>query len=163
MRRASPWGGAIPGVGNLFQRPGFICACPFSADPKSTHTSEYAIGHDEKETRIPGQDFRRIGYLYPRFRSLRPREVAEAFMRAEDHSLSADDIRNMDYTPRGHGGSHPYLVHEFVGAVAEDRVPEINAWEAARYMAMGVMAHKSALKDGELLDVPDWGDAPESL
>ncbi len=92
-----------------------------------------------------------------------PREVAEAFMRAEDHSLSADDIRNMDYTPRGHGGSHPYLVHEFVGAVAEDRVPEINAWEAARYMAMGVMAHKSALKDGELLDVPDWGDAPESL
>ncbi len=92
-----------------------------------------------------------------------PREVAEAFMRAEDHSLSANDIRNMDYTPRGHGGSHPYLVHEFVAAVAEDRVPEINAWEAARYMAMGVMAHKSALKDGELLDVPDWGDAPESL
>jgi hypothetical protein len=46
--------------------------------------------------------------------------------------------------------------------VAEDRVPAINAWEAARYMAMGVMAHKSALKDGELLDVPDWGDAPGS-
>jgi predicted dehydrogenase len=60
----------------------------------------------------------------------------------------------------GHGGSHAYLVHEFVEAVAQDRMPAINAWEAARYMAAGVMAHKSALKDGEMLDVPDWGDAP---
>jgi len=60
----------------------------------------------------------------------------------------------------GHGGSHAYLVHEFVSAVAEDRRPAINAWEAARYMAAGVMAHKSALKDGEVLEVPDWGDAP---
>ncbi len=60
----------------------------------------------------------------------------------------------------GHGGSHAYLVHEFVEAVAQDRTPAINAWEAARYMAAGVMAHKSALKDGELLGVPDWGDAP---
>jgi predicted dehydrogenase len=61
----------------------------------------------------------------------------------------------------GHGGSHAYLVHEFVGSVAGGRQPAINAWEAVRYMAMGVMAHKSALRDGETLDVPDWGDAPE--
>jgi len=61
----------------------------------------------------------------------------------------------------GHGGSHAYLVHEFVDAIAHERTPAINAWEAVRYMAAGVMAHKSALKDGEILDVPDWGDAPE--
>jgi predicted dehydrogenase len=60
----------------------------------------------------------------------------------------------------GHGGSHPYLVHEFVSAVAGNRLPAINAWEAVRYMAAGVMAHQSALRDGELLAVPDWGDAP---
>jgi predicted dehydrogenase len=60
----------------------------------------------------------------------------------------------------GHGGSHAYLVHEFVEAIAQERVPEINAWEAVRYMAAGVMAHKSALRDGEPFDVPDWGDAP---
>ena len=60
----------------------------------------------------------------------------------------------------GHGGSHGYLVHEFVSAVAQGRRPAINAWEAARYMAAGVMAHQSALRDGELLTVPDWGDAP---
>ena len=61
----------------------------------------------------------------------------------------------------GHGGSHAYLVHEFVDAVANDRMPAVNAWEAARYMAAGAVAHKSALRDGEILDVPDWGDAPE--
>lgn len=60
----------------------------------------------------------------------------------------------------GHGGSHPYLVHEFVDAVASNRTPAINVWESVRYMAAGVMAHQSALKDGEVLKVPDWGDAP---
>jgi predicted dehydrogenase len=60
----------------------------------------------------------------------------------------------------GHGGSHAYLVHEFVDAVAHDRHPAINVWEAVRYMAAGAAAHKSALRDGEILEVPDWGDAP---
>lgn len=60
----------------------------------------------------------------------------------------------------GHGGSHAYLVNEFVRACVDRRMPAVNAWEAARYVAAGVMAHKSALKNGELLKVPDWGDAP---
>ena len=61
----------------------------------------------------------------------------------------------------GHEGSHAYLVHEFVDAIASNRRPAINAWEAVRYMAAGVAAHKSALRQGEVLEVPDWGDAPE--
>jgi len=61
----------------------------------------------------------------------------------------------------GHGGSHTYLAHEFVDSVARQRMPRINAWEAVRYLAPGVVAHKSALKGGELMKVPDWGDAPE--
>jgi len=60
----------------------------------------------------------------------------------------------------GHGGSHAYLVHEFVDAIAHERRPAIHIWEAVRYMAAGVMAHKSALRDGEILSVPDWGDPP---
>ena len=80
-----------------------------------------------------------------------PHDVAEAF--------GLCDLGSKAYG--SHGGSHPYLVNEFVDAVAHDRQPAINIWEAARYMAMGVMAHKSALKDGEKLNVPDWGDAPE--
>jgi predicted dehydrogenase len=94
-----------------------------------------------------------------------PAEVVEAFtgfrevQAAEGGELSEQERKDF---LGGHGGSHSYLVHEFVSALAEERTPVINAWESARYMAMGVMAHKSALKDGELLDVPDWGDAPEA-
>lgn len=84
-----------------------------------------------------------------------PRDVQEAFNQAMKCKYQ------FNFNPYGmHGGSHPYLVHEFVDAVASGRMPAINAWEASRYMAMGVMAHKSALKDGETLNVPDWGDAP---
>ncbi len=60
----------------------------------------------------------------------------------------------------GHGGSHAFLVHEFVHAIAHNRTPAINVWEAVRYMAAGAMAHKSAMRDGEMLNIPDWGDAP---
>jgi predicted dehydrogenase len=80
-----------------------------------------------------------------------PEEVAAAF-RSSD---AGSDFYG------GHGGSHAYLVHEFVDAIAHDRIPAINAWEAVRYMAAGVMAHQSALRDGEVLAVPDWGDAPK--
>jgi predicted dehydrogenase len=92
-----------------------------------------------------------------------PAEVAEALK--GHRQISAEQGAELSEQERedflgGHGGSHGYLVHEFVTAVAEDRMPAINAWEAARYMAMGITAHKSALKDGEVLDVPDWGDGP---
>ncbi len=80
-----------------------------------------------------------------------PPEVADAYRDKNTDSVAYG----------GHGGSHAYLAHEFVDAVANDRMPEINVWEAARYMAAGATAHKSALRDGELLEVPDWGDAPE--
>ena len=79
-----------------------------------------------------------------------PGEVAEAFRRVS---------RTSDFYG-GHGGSHAYLVHEFVEAIATERTPAINVWESVRYMAAGAMAHQSALKGGQVLEVPDWGDAP---
>lgn len=90
-----------------------------------------------------------------------PEAVVEAFKRAEYREKAPSELAHMDFTPTGHGGSHPYLVHEFVSAVVEERQPSVNAWEAARYMAMGAAAHKSALKDGEWVDVPDFGDSSE--
>ena len=78
-----------------------------------------------------------------------PPEVAEAF-----RSVHGEDFRG------GHGGSHAHLVHEFIDAVAHERTPAVNVWEAVRYTAAGAAAHQSALRDGEILAVPDWGDAP---
>ena len=54
----------------------------------------------------------------------------------------------------GHGGSHAYLVNEFVAAIGAGRAPAIDVKWAARFMAAGAMAHKSALAGGRVLEVP---------
>jgi predicted dehydrogenase len=60
----------------------------------------------------------------------------------------------------GHGGSHAYLVDEFVRAIAAGRRPAMHVWEAARCFVPGIIAHQSALRDGELLKIPDFGPPP---
>lgn len=87
-----------------------------------------------------------------------PTAVLAAFKEVMHKDVA--DPQSLDFIPGGHQGSHPYLVHEFVDAIATGRMPVINAWLATRMMAMGVSAHRSALRDGETVVVPDWGDAP---
>ncbi len=87
-----------------------------------------------------------------------PVEVQHAFKRVMHRDLDEAALVSIDFQSQGHGGSHPYLVHEFIDAVAANRHPEINVWQAVRYMAMGVAAHQSALRDGETVDVADWGE-----
>ncbi len=60
----------------------------------------------------------------------------------------------------GHGGSHTFLTHEFVSAIAEDRTPSVNVWEAIAYTAPGIVAHQSALRGGETMKIKDYGKAP---
>ena len=59
-----------------------------------------------------------------------------------------------------HYNSHPFLVDDFVRAVVEEKLPPNNAWDSARYMLPGIIAHESSMRDGMLMDVPDFGDAP---
>jgi predicted dehydrogenase len=54
----------------------------------------------------------------------------------------------------GHGGSHPHLVHEFVSALVEDRDPWPNAVQSANWTCVGICAHGSALKGGEIVRLP---------
>ncbi|MCH6469049.1 Gfo/Idh/MocA family protein [Sinomonas terrae] len=65
--------------------------------------------------------------------------------------------------PNGHEGSHHFLVDDFARAVATRTLPPVNAWEAARYTVPGIIAHQSALRGGERLLVPDFGDAPGEI
>ena len=37
-----------------------------------------------------------------------------------------------------------FITHEFVSAIAEDRTPEVNVWEAIAYTMPGIVAHQSA-------------------
>ncbi len=57
----------------------------------------------------------------------------------------------------GHGGSHGYLMNEFVTAILQDRKPLVDVAQALHMTVAGVVAHQSALKDGELLKIPDYG------
>lgn len=88
-----------------------------------------------------------------------PDDVVRSFqgwikMAAPDPSKLSD--RELEDFLGGHGGSHAYLVHEFVEAVAQGRTPACTAWDAAHYTAAGAVAHKSALRGGEMLNVPNW-------
>lgn len=55
-----------------------------------------------------------------------------------------------------HGGSHPFLVHEFISSIEEARSPRIDARTAAAWTAPGIIAHESALSGGETKTVPDF-------
>lgn len=63
--------------------------------------------------------------------------------------------------PNGHNGSHQFLVDDFVRACVDGTTPPNNVWQAARYMVPGLIAHESAVRGGELLEVPDFGEADE--
>ncbi|OAE02943.1 Gfo/Idh/MocA family oxidoreductase [Arthrobacter sp. OY3WO11] len=62
--------------------------------------------------------------------------------------------------PNGHEGSHHFLVDDFVTAVNNGTLPPVNAWVAARFTLPGIVAHQSALQNGERLPIRDFGDAP---
>jgi predicted dehydrogenase len=56
----------------------------------------------------------------------------------------------------GHGGSHGQLSHEFLTAILENREPLVNVYEALAMTVPGIVAHQSALKDGESLKIPQF-------
>lgn len=56
----------------------------------------------------------------------------------------------------GHGGSHPHLAHEFVMSILEDRDPFPNAPQSANWTCVGIIAHESALKGGQIMKLPDF-------
>ena len=61
----------------------------------------------------------------------------------------------------GHNGSHFFTIDDFVQAVVQDKIPPINAWNSAYCTLVGIVAHESAMKNGETLKIPDVGNPPE--
>ena len=56
----------------------------------------------------------------------------------------------------GHGGSHGYLMSEFVEAILLDRDPLVDVAQSLNMTVSGIVAHQSALKDGELMKIPQY-------
>jgi len=55
-----------------------------------------------------------------------------------------------------HGGSHGYLTDEFVTAILQNRKPWVDIAMSLNMSVSGIVAHDSALKDGELLKIPQY-------
>jgi len=60
--------------------------------------------------------------------------------------------------PNYHFGSHQFLVDDFVNACVKRKLPPNHVWQAAKYCAPGIVAHASALEEGRLMAVPDFGE-----
>lgn len=68
-----------------------------------------------------------------------------------------DEHQHLSFTQgAGHGGSHPHLVHDFVSALVEGRDPFPNAVQSANWTCVGILAHQSALKGGEIIKLPKF-------
>ncbi|MCX5757762.1 MAG: Gfo/Idh/MocA family oxidoreductase [Candidatus Hydrogenedentes bacterium] len=59
-------------------------------------------------------------------------------------------------SPGGHGGSHGYLCEEFVTSILKNRTPLVNIAWALNMTVAGIVAHQSAVKNGELLKIPQY-------
>ncbi|GAB3643566.1 Gfo/Idh/MocA family protein [Spirosoma arcticum] len=69
----------------------------------------------------------------------------------------ADEQQHLSFTQGGgHGGSHPHMVHEFVSAIMTDRDPFPNAAQSANWTSVGILAHESAMRSGEIMKLPDF-------
>jgi predicted dehydrogenase len=97
----------------------------------------------------------------PDFAHLLPKEI-QPFTRS---IVDADHLSFLQGS--GHGGSHPHLVHEFVQALVEVRDPWPNAATSANWTCVGILAHDSAVRGGEIRWLPEFtftrGDATSAV
>ena len=88
----------------------------------------------------------------PDFAHLLPESIRRFTQPAEIHD--ADHLSFLQ--GGGHGGSHPHLVHEFLSALSENRDPRPNAVTSANWTCVGICAHESANKGGEIVRLPEF-------
>ncbi|WP_083769172.1 Gfo/Idh/MocA family protein [Dyadobacter fermentans] len=78
----------------------------------------------------------------------------------EGHEKQLPDIVRPPLPPGvdqgGHGGSHGRLTDEFIAAVLQDRQPLVNIAVALNMTVAGIVAHNSAMKNGETLKIPQY-------
>lgn len=88
----------------------------------------------------------------PDYAHLLPAEIRQ-FTRAGVYD--ADQQQHLSFLQgSGHGGSHPHLANEFLKSLIEDRDPFPNARQSANWTCVGICAHQSALKGGEIVKLP---------
>ncbi len=84
----------------------------------------------------------------PDYAHLLPEEIRQ-------FTQSIEDSEHLSFIQGGgHGGSHPHLVNEFLSALVEDREPRPGAVTSANWTCVGICAHESTKKGGEIVRLP---------
>ena len=143
----------MPGIISQYTPAGNVYKNPFGTEIALFRTSEGGMsrmavswdtpGHGGERGRVRGEK----GCVYP------------------DHG-GFQGLQKVEYPKKpplpptvsagGHGGSHGYLTNEFIMSILEDRKPLVDAIMALNMSVSGVVAHRSALKDGETLKIPQF-------
>ena len=71
-------------------------------------------------------------------------------------ATTIDDCRKIVEKVEVPDYAHPHLVNEFLSALREDRDPWPNAVVSANWTCVGICAHESATKGGEIVRLPDF-------
>ena len=111
-------------------------------DPLVVHTAKKPEAEIPELVRCP--DF-----------SQRLPEAIRSFTRKGVYDLEGND--HLSFAQGGgHGGSHPHLVHEFVSALRDGRPPYPNARQSANWTCVGLLAHQSAMSQGQIMQLPEF-------
>ena len=90
----------------------------------------------------------------PDFAKLLPKEIQHFTTKGV---YDEDEHQHLSFTQgAGHGGSHPHLVHQFIDALVKEKDPYPNARQSANITCVGILAHESAKKGGELIRLPEF-------
>jgi predicted dehydrogenase len=86
----------------------------------------------------------------PDYGHLLPKEIRE-------FTSTIQDAEHLSFIQgAGHGGSHPHLANEFLSALRDNRDPWPNASLSANWTCVGICAHQSAEKGGEIVRLPEF-------
>jgi len=90
----------------------------------------------------------------PDFAKLLPEEIQRFTTKGV---YDEDDNQHLSFTQgAGHGGSHPHMVHQFIDALVNEKDPYPNARQSANITCVGILAHESAKKGGEIIRLPEF-------
>jgi predicted dehydrogenase len=90
------------------------------------------------------------------YHTLLPEPIRRFTIRSEDYDETNPQLSLDRDASGGHGGSHPHMVHEFIRSILENRKSWVNEINGANIVAAGILAHESAMKDGEIMTIPDF-------
>lgn len=126
---------------------------PFNAEIAFFKTSEGGLSRQGRSSATPGTTSE-IGRVW----GTRGMFDHEGYM-----GLDADKLPDLTrpalpagVPEGGHGGSHGRLMQEFIFSIIEDRKPLVDIASALNMTIPGIIAHQSAMKNGDWLKIPQY-------